>query len=45
MTRAVVLYISDILQQMEDALEFIQGTSHLTLLSKGWLTSGLAPVK
>jgi uncharacterized protein with HEPN domain len=28
MTRAVVLYISDILQQMEDALEFIQGITY-----------------
>jgi len=28
MTRAVVLYISDILQQMEYALEFIQGITY-----------------
>jgi hypothetical protein len=27
------------------AVEVKGGTSHLTLLSKGWLTSGLAPVK
>jgi uncharacterized protein with HEPN domain len=28
MTRAVELYISDILQQMEDALEFVQGMTY-----------------
>lgn len=28
MTRAVVLYISDILQQMEDALEFVRGMTY-----------------
>jgi len=28
-----------------EALTFDDVPSHLTLLSKGWLTSGLAPVK